>query len=111
MKSIAFAAALIVCINAAEWQQQHYRPVTKVVQRPASLHAASASGLKQNEQFNKENEKIWGRDQILLVGETYGKTNAKSYEAESYDEWDMKDNDKWGAQAWGKDRDAYGASS
>ena len=31
--------------------------------------------------------------------------------AESYDEWDNADDDKWGAQAWGKDRDVYGASS
>merc|ERR1719225_891465 len=29
----------------------------------------------------------------------------------SPDEWDNKDDDKWGAQAWGKDRDIYGASS
>ena len=36
---------------------------------------------------------------------------AKAYSAESYDEWDNKDDDKWGAQAWGKDRDVYGASS
>merc|ERR1712051_461559 len=28
-----------------------------------------------------------------------------------YDEWDNKDDDKWGAQAWGKDRDIHGASS
>ncbi len=38
-------------------------------------------------------------------------TWAKSYDAESYDEWDNKDDDKWGAQQWGKDRDMYGASS
>merc|ERR1719195_464275 len=41
----------------------------------------------------------------------YGNRMARSaYDVESYDEWDNKD-DKWGAQAWGKDRDIYGASS
>merc|ERR1711957_871826 len=45
------------------------------------------------------------------ISESYGKTNAKSYAAESYDEWDNKDDDKWGAQAWGKDRDLAAASS
>merc|ERR1719197_1021785 len=53
----------------------------------------------------------YGRDQDLSIKESYGRTNAKSYAAESYDEWDNKDDDKWGAQAWGKDRDVYGASS
>jgi len=53
----------------------------------------------------------WGRDQDLSIDESYDQTWAKSYDAESYDEWDNKDDDKWGAQAWGKDRDIYGASS
>ena len=53
----------------------------------------------------------WGRDQDLSIKESYDRTWAKSYDAESYDEWDNKDDDKWGAQAWGKDRDQYGASS
>merc|ERR1712037_385433 len=52
-----------------------------------------------------------GRDQDLEVDESYEQTWAKSYDAESYDEWDNLDRDKWGAQAWGKDRDLYGASS
>merc|ERR1712037_731880 len=47
----------------------------------------------------------------LEVDESYEQTWAKSYDAESYDEWDNLDRDKWGAQAWGKDRDLYGASS
>ena len=38
-------------------------------------------------------------------------TNAKSYTAESYDEWDNVDKDNWGAQAWGIDQDKLGASS
>ena len=29
--------------------------------------------------------------------ESYDRTWAKSYDAESYDEWDNKDDDKWGA--------------
>ena len=53
----------------------------------------------------------WGRDQDLAIEESYGKTKAKSYSAESYDEWDNDDADNYSAQAWGKDRDAYGASS
>lgn len=53
----------------------------------------------------------WGRDQDLSIDESYDQTWAKSYDAESYDEWDNKDDDKWGAQAWGKDRDIFGASS
>jgi hypothetical protein len=53
----------------------------------------------------------YGRDQDLEVDESYEATWAKSYDAESYDEWDNADADKWGAQAWGKDRDIFGASS
>merc|ERR1711957_661710 len=53
----------------------------------------------------------WGRDQDLEIDESYEQTWAKSYDAESYDEWDNKDADKWGAQAWGRDNDVYGASS
>jgi hypothetical protein len=53
----------------------------------------------------------YGRDQDLSIDESYSKTDAKSYGAESYDEWDNQDNDKWGAQSWGQDRDLYGASS
>jgi len=53
----------------------------------------------------------YGRDQDLEVDESYKQTWAKSYDAESYDEWDNKDADKWGAQAWGSDEDVAGASS
>jgi hypothetical protein len=53
----------------------------------------------------------YGRDQDLSIEESYGNTGAKSYRAESYDEWDNKDNDTHGAQQWGKDNDTYGASS
>jgi hypothetical protein len=53
----------------------------------------------------------WGRDQDLEVDESYEQTWAKAYDAESYDEWDNKDADKWGAQAWGVDKDVHGSSS
>jgi len=53
----------------------------------------------------------WGRDQDLEVDESYEQTWAKSYDAESYDEWDNLDKDSWGGQAWGQDEDVYGASS
>merc|ERR1712060_701825 len=53
----------------------------------------------------------WGRDQDLKISESYDKTWAKSYDAESYDEWDNNDDDKWGAQSWGRDQDKYAASS
>jgi hypothetical protein len=76
----------------------------------ALLIACASAGYTKP--ATKETEKSsWGRDQELNIDESYGKTNAKSYKAESYDEWDNKDNDKWGAQAWNKGKDAYGASS
>jgi len=53
----------------------------------------------------------WGRDQDYSEDVSYDKVQAKAYAAESYDEWDNQDADKWGAQAWGKDTDVYGASS
>ena len=53
----------------------------------------------------------WGRDQDLLIEESYVATQAKSYGAESYDEWDNEDADKWGAQGWGIDTDKHKASS
>ena len=121
MKTIAFASALVAVINAAEWRQQQvyhrpapqvtYRPVTQVVQQPASAQRASAGYGRQYEAQNTSDWDAWGRDQDLSVDESYGKTQAKYYKAESYDEWDNKDNDKWGAQQWGQDRDMYGASS
>jgi hypothetical protein len=53
----------------------------------------------------------YGRDQDFHEKVSYDTTMAKSYSAESYDEWDNTDADKWGAQAWGKDNDVQGASS
>jgi hypothetical protein len=105
-----FAAALIACLaNAAEWgyqpsYQSYYQPAQKA-------QAASASQYGQYGKRSATDFDAYGRDQDLSINESYGKTQAKSYGAESYDEWDNKDNDKWGAQAWGKDRDVYGASS
>ena len=88
-----------------------YQPVTKVVQRAASRDQASAGYGRQAEKRVAQDWDAWGRDQDLAIDESYGKTHAKSYAAESYDEWDNKDDDKWGAQAWGKDRDMSAASS
>ena len=39
------------------------------------------------------------------IGDISIENIVKVYAAESYDEWDNKDDDKWGAQAWGKDID------
>lgn len=73
--------------------------------------AASRAGHVGNYGKSGSDWDAWGRDQDLEVDESYEQTWAKSYDAESYDEWDNLDRDKWGAQAWGKDRDLYGASS
>ena len=102
MKSFAFAAALVASVNAWGYQAPTY---TK------SENAASAAYGKQYEGTGASDWDAWGRDQDLSIEESYGSTQAKSYSAESYDEWDNQDRDKWGAQAWGKDRDLYGASS
>ena len=47
----------------------------------------------------------WGRDQDLEIDESYDNTHAKSYGAESYDEWDNGDDDYWNSQAWNRDYD------
>ena len=127
---LAFAAALVAAASAS-WQGGYaapraihggygrkgsyakltYQPVTKVVQRAASQDNASAGYGRQAEKRVAQDWDAWGRDQDLAIDESYGKTHAKSYAAESYDEWDNKDDDKWGAQAWGKDRDMSAASS
>ena len=128
---LAFAAALVAAASAS-WQGGYaapsyggyggygrkgsyaklsYQPVTKVVQQAASRDTASAGYGRQAEKRVAQDWDAWGRDQDLAIDESYGKTHAKSYAAESYDEWDNKDDDKWGAQAWGKDRDMSAASS
>jgi hypothetical protein len=86
-------------------------PRTQVVQRAASSNNASKAYGNDYMKTTTTDWDAWGRDQDLSVDESYGNTGAKSYRAESYDEWDNKDNDTHGAQAWGKDRDAYGMSS
>ena len=53
----------------------------------------------------------WGRDQDYSEDISYDKTDAKSYKAESYDEWDNKDNDKYDARSTGQVRDQYAAAS
>ena len=113
MKSFAFAA-LVAAVSATEleWYQQRYVPVKHVQHIPG--HQASAASANKGQEAKKKSASDWdayGRDQDLSIEESYGKTNAKSYSAESYDEWDNEDADKWGAQAWGRDMDKYGASS
>ena len=88
-----------------------YVPHTQVVQKQARAEAAS-KGYGQD--YTKKHTTDWdayGRDQDLAIDESYGNTSAKSYRAESYDEWDNEDKDDHGAQAWGRDQDKFGASS
>jgi hypothetical protein len=73
--------------------------------------AASKAGAAGYDSRSGSDFDAWGRDQDLSVKESYDQTWAKSYEAESYDEWDNKDNDKYGSQGWGIDRDAAASSS
>ena len=96
---------------AGSYAKVSYKPVTKVVQPAGQKNAASAGYAKEKEQTNSSDWDAWGRDQDLAIDESYGRTRAKSYKAESYDEWDNSDNDAWGAQAWGRDRDLSVASS
>merc|ERR1712037_660550 len=72
----------------------------------SELDAASKAGQSGTWGKSGSDWDAYGRDQDLEVDESYEATWA-----ESYDEWDNKDDDRWGAQAWGKDRDLYGASS
>ena len=113
MKSFAFAAVIGIAAAAElEWHQPRYVPVKHVHHTPgAQDKAASYNKGAENWKKSASDWDAWGRDQDLMINESYGKTNAKSYTAESYDEWDNEDNDKWGAQAWGQDQDKYGASS
>ena len=119
MKSFAFAL-LVASIDASSrygghgHQQSYHAPAPKVTVTKTPGYAAQGAS-KQNrqaaEQRSASDFDAYGRDQDLSIEESYGRTNAKSYAAESYDEWDNTDDDKWGAQAWGQDRDVYGASS
>ena len=94
MKSIAFASALVACADA---DQTYSKPTYG---HGYSKDAASAAyGVDEGRKSSSDWD-TYGRDQDLSISESYGATNAKSYMAESYDEWDNKDNDKWGAQAW-----------
>ena len=130
---LVFAAALIAAVNASWGGQQgwggyggyggqsygkkgsyakvSYQPVTRTVQPAAASERASAGYGRQAEKRSVSDWDAYGRDQDLAIDESYGRTHAKSYAAESYDEWDNQDDDKWGAQAWGKDRDMSAASS
>jgi len=75
------------------------------------VDAASSAGAAGYWGKSASDFDAWGRDQDFKETVRYDNTRAKAYSAESYDEWDNKDDDKWGAQAWGKDRDLYAASS
>jgi hypothetical protein len=75
------------------------------------VDAASSAGAAGYWGKSASDFDAWGRDQDFKETVRYDNTRAKAYSAESYDEWDNQDNDKYGAQAWGKDADVYGASS
>ena len=113
-RSFAFAAALVAATQAAEWGYQQpsysYKPVVSYSQA-APVKAASAAKAAGRDTIQGSDFDAWGRDQDLSVDESYGRTNAKSYSAESYDEWDNTNNDTNGAQAWGRDTDGAQASS
>jgi hypothetical protein len=120
MKSFAFAAVLVAAVNAWSQPSYSYQPVRKAtvsyvpeyeVEQGDKRQAASQEGYGAYQGRQNSDWDAWGRDQDLSIDESYGRTNAKSYRAESYDEWDNVDDDKYGAQAWGMDRDLYGASS
>ena len=121
MKSFAFAAALVAVCSAVDVESVGYghayaprKPEFKVSVKQSKGGSQSGASKAYGADYQRASASDWdayGRDQDLSIKESYGRTNAKSYAAESYDEWDNKDDDKWGAQAWGKDRDVYGASS
>ena len=121
MKSFAFAAALVAVCSAVDVESVGYghayaprKPEFRVSVKQSKGGAHSGASKAYGADYQRASASDWdayGRDQDLSIKESYGRTNAKSYAAESYDEWDNKDDDKWGAQAWGKDRDVYGASS
>ena len=86
-------------------------PQTKLIQPAKSAQAASKGASADYSKKTTTDWDAWGRDQDLAIDESYGRTNAKSYRAESYDEWDNQDDDQWGGQGWGRDYDAVGKSS
>jgi len=112
MKSF-FTIALIGAVASASVfsSKGGHKLSTKVVQPAKTANAASkAAGLSLDGKSSTKWD-AWGRDQDLAIDESYGKTNAKSYRAESYDEWDNQDDDKWGGQGWGSDYDESARSS
>ena len=115
MKTFAFAL-LVASISAnpsyGHGSYHQPKPVVTVSKKPGFSQSGASKGYgQQAEKRSASDFDAYGRDQDLSIEESYGRTNAKSYAAESYDEWDNTDDDKWGAQAWGQDRDVYGASS
>jgi len=121
MKSFFTVALLAAAVNASakfggskghgSYTKVAYVPHTKVVQPAKKAEAASVAAKSDYSKKSTTDWDAWGRDQDLEIDESYGKTSAKSYRAESYDEWDNQDNDKWGGQGWGRDFDKKGKSS
>ena len=103
MKSIAFAALLVAIVNAGYPAVYKAPTVTKA--------ASSANVVKAKSSSDKYDSDAWGRDQDLSINESYDKTGAKAYDAESYDEWDNVDEDDYSAEAWNKSKNAANASS
>ena len=59
----------------------------------AEYDAASQSGKSGYWGKSGSDWDAYGRDQDLSIKESYDRTWAKSYDAESYDEWDNTDDD------------------
>ena len=104
MKSFAFAAALVAVCNAVDIESFGYGKHAHTVNKTTVKHSKPEIKQGASQAYGADYQKAsasdwdaWGRDQDLSISESYGKTNAKSYAAESYDEWDNQDNDKWGA--------------
>jgi hypothetical protein len=101
----------------SSYGQQSYAPQTYTVehkepvrqqqsyQTPAYGQAASAQQEAKIMNSSSSDWDAWGRDQDYMEDISYDKTDAKSYAAESYDEWDNKDDDRYGANSYGQNRD------
>jgi hypothetical protein len=135
MKSAAFAASLVAVANASSgygypsqsyghggysaphqsygYQAPSYQTVERrepvreqeSYQSPAYGQAASAQQEAKIMNSSSSDWDAWGRDQDYMEDISYDKTDAKSYAAESYDEWDNKDDDRYGANSYGQNRD------
>merc|ERR1719486_1425072 len=101
MKSFAFAAALVAVCSAVDVESVGYghayaprKPEFKVSVKQSKGGSQSGASKAYGADYQRASASDWdayGRDQDLSIKESYGRTNAKSYAAESYDEWDNKD--------------------